>query len=108
VGKDQIVGAHCGTSQHAGMTAAELGCDYVEFGPAGAPGLLGDGARAAPELFRWWHQMIEVPVVAEGGITPHTASGLASITDFLCLGDELWSHPDGPEQALSAILARLK
>ena len=40
--------------------------------------------------------MIEVPVVAEGGITPEVAAALAGAVDFVALGDELWSAPDGP------------
>lgn len=108
LGKDQIVGAFCGTSRHVGMAAAELGCDYVEFGPVGRPNLLGDGKRAERELFEWWDEMIEVPVVAEGEITPDIAIELAPYVDFLCLGEELWLHPDGPEQALDLILSAFR
>ncbi|MEO1919634.1 MAG: thiamine phosphate synthase, partial [Paracoccaceae bacterium] len=42
LGNDAIVGAYCGSSKHAGMTAAELGTDYVSFGPIGKSAL-GDG-----------------------------------------------------------------
>jgi thiamine-phosphate pyrophosphorylase len=51
--------------------------------------------------------MIEVPVVAEGALTPELAAELARTADFVALGDELWMHPDGPEAALSAFLRRL-
>ena len=36
LGEDAIVGAFCGNSRHDGMTAGELGADYISFGPAGA------------------------------------------------------------------------
>ena len=106
LGKDAIVGAFARASRHDGLTAAEFGADYVSFGPAGATGL-GDGTVAPLELYAWWSEMIEVPVVAEGGITPAVAAALAGAVDFLALGDELWSAPHGPEAALRAIRARL-
>jgi len=106
LGKDAIVGAFARASRHDGLTAAEIGADYVSFGPAGATGL-GDGTVAPLELYAWWSEMIEVPVVAEGGITPAVAAALAGAVDFLALGDELWSAPHGPEAALRAIRARL-
>jgi thiamine-phosphate pyrophosphorylase len=106
LGPDAIVGAYAHASRHDGLTAAEIGADYVAFGPAGATGL-GDGGTVPAELFAWWSEMIEVPVVAEGGIGPDVAAGLAGVADFLALGDELWSSPAGPETALRAIVARL-
>ena len=36
---DAIVGAFCGTSRHDGMTAGEMGADYVSFGPVAAVSL---------------------------------------------------------------------
>jgi thiamine-phosphate pyrophosphorylase len=106
LGAAAIVGAHARASRHDGMTAAELGADYVAFGPVTATGL-GDGRVAEPDLFAWWSEMIEVPVVAEGGMTPAVAGGLAGTADFVALGDELWSAPEGPEAALTAVVARL-
>jgi len=105
--RDAIVGAHARTSRHDGMTAGEIGADYVSFGPL-TPSALGDGSVAPLELFQWWSEMIEVPVVAEGGLTPDLAAQLATCVDFIALGDELWSAPEGPESALSAFSARLR
>ncbi|NKB29703.1 MAG: thiamine phosphate synthase [Rhodobacteraceae bacterium] len=101
LGGDAIVGAFCGTSKHDGMTAGEIGADYVAFGPVGASGL-GDGSVADPDLFAWWSEMIEVPVVAEGGLGPEQYERLAGVTDFFAIGDEIWGADD-PAQALKAI-----
>lgn len=106
IGADGIVGAHGRASRHDGMTAAEIGADYVSFGPLSASSL-GDGSLAPLELFAWWSEMIEVPVVAEGGLTPDIAGALAGTADFLALGDELWSAPEGPEAALAGFVERL-
>lgn len=106
LGRDAVVGAYARASRHEGMTAAEIGADYISFGRLTASDL-GDGATAPLELFAWWSEMIEVPVVAEGGLTPEHAAGLSRAADFLALGDELWSAPDGPEAALTAIVERI-
>lgn len=102
--KDAIVGAYAHASRHDGMIAGEIGADYVSFGPL-SPSSLGDGVTAPLDLFQWWSEMIEVPVVAEGGLTPEIFARLAPVSDFICLGDELWSHPDGPERALKEFSA---
>jgi len=68
LGSDAIIGSHCGTSRHIGMSAGEAGADYVSFGPVTGNNL-GDGEIAEADLFQWWSEMIEVPVVAEGGLT---------------------------------------
>lgn len=102
LGPDAIVGCFCGTSQHDGLTAGEAGADYVSFGPVGATAL-GDGTTAEPDLFQWWSEMIEVPVVAEGGLTTDVLRRFAPITDFFGVGDEIWSADD-PAAALTALV----
>ena len=102
LGADAIVGAFCGQSSHDGMNAGELGADYVAFGPVGDVSLY-DGEKAPHDLFAWWSQMIEVPVVAEGGLTRTLVDALAPHTDFFGIGDEIWSQDD-PAAALSALI----
>ncbi len=103
LGAEAIVGAYAHASRHDGMMAGELGADYVSFGPL-TQSSLGDGALAPFELFQWWSELIELPVVAEGGLTADLAADLARAADFLALGDEIWTHADGPEAALSAFM----
>lgn len=101
IGADRILGVRCGTSRHAGMTAAEAGADYVLFAPVvPAPGL-GDGSRAEPDLFAWWAEMIETPVVAEGGVGPAEALALGADADFVVPDAAIW------EGDLPAALAAL-
>lgn len=105
LGADAIVGTFCGTSRHEAITAGEAGADYVAFGPVGdLP--LGTGTRAERELFAWWSEMIEVPVVAEGGLTADLVAEMAPVSDFLGVGAEIWSTDD-PEAALKALVAPL-
>ena len=105
LGADAIVGAFCGTSRHDGMSAGEAGADYVSFGPV-SPSLLGTGDTAPDDLFGWWSDMIELPVVAEGGLTPDRVATLAGLTDFFAIGEEIWREPDAAA-AFKALIARL-
>ena len=104
VGPERSVGAWGGVSRHWGMTAAEAGADYVALGPVAA-GALGDGREAEPALFQWWAEMIETPVVAEGGVTPAAARTLAPWADFVAARAGVWDHPEGPAEGVRAYLA---
>jgi thiamine-phosphate pyrophosphorylase len=106
LGNNAIIGAYAHASRHDGLTAGEIGADYVSFGPVGATPL-GDGTTAPLDLFQWWSEIIEVPVVAEGGLTPELAGVLASAVDFLALGAEIWTAPGGEMAALAEVVARL-
>lgn len=103
LGEDAIVGAYCGASRHDAMSAGEAGADYVSFGPVAATGL-GDGTVAEDGLFEWWSQMIEVPVVAEGGLSAGRITALAGMTDFFGIGPEIWGEDD-PAAALRSLMA---
>lgn len=106
LGEEAIVGAFAGTSRHDGMNAGEAGADYVAFGPAGETAL-GDGTRADPELFAWWSEMIEIPVVAEGALTPGLVASLSPVTDFFGIGAEIWNAED-PAAALATLAAEMR
>lgn len=105
MGADAIIGAHCGNLRHDGMAAGEAGADYIAFGPVGET-LLGDGAHAERELFEWWSELIEVPVVAEGALTTALVESLAPVTDFFAIGPEIWGAED-PLARLRALIAPL-
>ncbi|WP_341213100.1 thiamine phosphate synthase [uncultured Limimaricola sp.] len=96
LGDDAIIGAFCGNSRHDGMTAGELGADYISFGPTGATDL-GTTPQAEAELFEWWSMMIEVPVVAEGALDLDLVRRLAPHADFFGIGDEIWREADAAE-----------
>lgn len=101
LGPDAIVGSYCAGSRHDGLTAGEAGADYVAFGPI-TP--FGDTEAASDDLFQWWSDVVEVPVVAEGGLTPETVARLAPITDFFAIGEEIWNEDD-PMAALGTLTA---
>ncbi len=101
LGPDAIVGSYCGASRHDGLSAGEAGADYVAFGPI-TP--FGDVAAAEDDLFQWWSDVVEVPVVAEGGLSKESIARLAPITDFFAIGEEIWTADD-PVAAFAALTA---
>ncbi|NDH71498.1 MAG: thiamine phosphate synthase, partial [Rhodobacteraceae bacterium] len=56
------------------------------------------------DLFAWWSEMIEVPIVAEGGLSAEIVRQITPVTDFLAFGDEIWGT-DSPAEALNTLLA---
>ncbi len=105
LGKDAIVGAFCGASTHDGMSAGEAGADYISFGPAGTT-TLGDGTRAEADLFQWWSETIEVPVVAQGALDEDLIAALSDKTDFFGIGEEIWNTGDALA-ALQGFIAKM-
>ena len=105
LGPDAIVGSYCGASRHDGITAGEAGADYVSFGPVGATAL-GGGTRAERELFEWWSEMIEIPIVAEGALSDDLLRDLAQVTDFFGIS-EIWAEDD-PSAALARMLRAIR
>ena len=105
LGSDAIIGAFCKTSRHEGMNAGEAGADYVAFGPIGTSPL-GDGSVVDFELFEFWSEAIEVPVVAEGALTEALIAQYGPVTDFFGLGEEIWATDD-PVAALKSLTAPL-
>ncbi len=107
LGPEAIIGAYCQSSKHTGMTAAEIGVDYISFGPVGDMGGLGDGSRAEPSLFEWWSEMIEVPVVAEGGLDEAALLSIRDHADFVTFSQEIWLS-DTPAQTAQHLLGILE
>lgn len=105
LGADAVIGAFCGPSRHEGISAGEQGADYISLGPI-TQTALGDGVVAETEAFEWWSQMIELPIVAEGALTPEAVARLAPYTDFFAIGPEIWSTDD-PCAALKDLIAPL-
>jgi len=105
IGPDAIMGVACGASRHDGMSAAEAGADYVLFRPFKLEGSLGDGTEADLDLFEWWAEMIETPVVAEGGIGAMEMHALAACADFVIPAAGVWDRDIAAEIiALNAIM----
>jgi thiamine-phosphate pyrophosphorylase len=102
VGADRIVGVTCHDSRHLAMDAAEAGADYVAFGAFFPTATKQAKSHADLELLSWWSELMQIPVVAIGGITLDNAAPLvAAGADFLAVSAGVWAHPDGPAAAVA-------
>jgi thiamine-phosphate pyrophosphorylase len=101
---DLQLGVSCDGSRDKAMQAGQDGADYVAFGPFFGPEDLDhDEDGADPELLSWWVELMELPAVAEGGITLDNCGALVRAgADFLAVGDEVWHHAEGPAAAVRA------
>ncbi len=103
VGPEAIVGVTCHASPHLAMEAGEQGADYVAFG-AFFPTATKDAKTAADiDILEWWSELIVIPAVAIGGITPENCPPLVRAgADFLAVVSAVWDHPQSPAEAVRA------
>lgn len=92
LGKDAQIGVTCHASRHLALEAGEAGADYVAFGAFFPSETKETEHRAETELLEWWHEMVEIPSVAIGGITPDNCRLLVDAgADFLAVSGAVWS-----------------
>ncbi|MEM6943654.1 MAG: thiamine phosphate synthase [Pseudomonadota bacterium] len=112
-GDERIIGASGGAGRHRAMSLAEAGADYVSLGPVSPvspvspviPGGTSAEGVAGDDLFAWWAEMIETPVVAEGGVDLAAARRLRETADFLAPDPALvWADPVAALQAFAEAL----
>jgi thiamine-phosphate pyrophosphorylase len=108
LGTDRIVGVTAHDSPHLAMEAGEAGADYVAFGaffPTSTKDAIG---HPSPDILEWWSQIMTVPCVAIGGITPDNCSPLVKAgADFLAVVSAVWSYPDGAAAAVKLFNRRI-
>ena len=103
LGPDAMIGVTCHDSRELAMDAAEAGADYVAFGAFFPTATKETIHRPDPEILTIWQETVEVPCVAIGGITPDNAGELARAgADFVAVSAAVWSHPEGPAEAVRA------
>ncbi len=103
LGPDRIVGVTCHDSRHFAIDAAEAGADYVAFGAFYETKTKPSNYRPQPELLEWWNEVMTVPSVAIGGITPENCVPLVQAgADFIAVVSAVWECPEGPGAAVKA------
>ena len=101
VGDGNIVGVTCHDSRHLAMQAAEQGADYVAFGAFFPTTTKTPKGSADIDILEWWSELMVVPCVAIGGITPNNCPPLVRAgVDFLAVVSAVWDHPDGSGAAV--------
>jgi len=100
---DLMLGVTCHGSRDLAMQAGQAGADYVAFGAFFPSTTKEPPAMADPEILAWWSEMMELPCVAIGGITPENCAGLVRAgADFLAVSAAVWAHAGGPAAAVRA------
>lgn len=105
---DLTLGATCHASRDLAMTSGEAGADYIAFGAFFPSTTKQPPAMADTDLLRWWSELMEVPCVAIGGITPENCRPLVEAgADFLAVSAAVWTHPVSPAVAIRAFNAAI-
>ena len=100
---DLMLGVTCHGSRDLAMTAGEAGADYVAFGAFFPSTTKEPPATAELEVLTWWSELMELPCVAIGGITPENCKPLVTAgADFLAVSASVWGHSEGPAAAVRA------
>jgi thiamine-phosphate pyrophosphorylase len=101
---DLTLGVTCHNSRELAFDAGEAGADYVAFGAFFPTGTKEVKHHADVEILSWWHELMELPSVAIGGITAENCAPLVKAgADFLAVSAAVWSHPDGPAAGVKAM-----
>lgn len=106
VGPDSIVGVTCHDSRHLAIEAAEQGADYVAFGAFFPTQTKIASGHPTPDILDWWTEVMVVPCVAIGGITPENVVQVIA-ADFIAVCSGIWNHPQGPAAAVKAYLSAI-
>jgi len=95
LGPGKFIGASCYQSLDLARAAQAAGADYVAFGSFFASRTKPDAPRASLDLLRDAAPLIQVPLVAIGGITPANAPSLLDAgADSLAVLSALFDPPD--------------
>ena len=107
LGRDAQIGVTCHASRHLALEAGEAGADYVAFGAFFPSQTKEAEHRAEIDLLEWWHEMVEIPSVAIGGITPENCRPLVDAgADFLATSGAVWSGDE--EKAVKAFAEQMR
>lgn len=99
-GEDLICGAGGFRDRHSAMLLGTAGFDYLFFGDfnlaqADAP------HPPAFEMASWWAEIFEIPaIIMCGNAIGEAAAAVAAGVEFIAFRDAVWSHPDGPRDAV--------
>ena len=104
LGEDAIIGITCHNSRDLAFEAAYAGASYVAFGAFFETQTKSAKTRADKEILEWWHEVVEIPSIAIGGITPENAAEIIRAgADFIAISSGVWHWPDGPADAVSRL-----
>lgn len=99
-----IIGVTCHNSKDLAFKAGSGGAHYVAFGAFFESTTKPDTRPADLEILTWWHDTMEIPSVAIGGITVGNAQAVIEAgADFIALSAGVWDYSDGPVLAVKRL-----
>lgn len=109
IGEDMQLGVSCYDSRDLAMKAGEQGADYIAFGAFYPSPTKDTDIRAPLDLLSWWSGLMELPVVAIGGITPQNCAPLVQAgADFIAVISTVWNHPNGAAAGVQDMLKAIE
>ena len=98
------IGASCYNSKHRAMQAGEDGANYLAFGAFFPTTTKQIKYYADVELLQWATELLNLPIVAIGGIIASNCANLvANKADFLAVISFVWQHSLGEKEALNQL-----
>lgn len=95
LGNKALIGVSCYNQLGSAIEAEKQGADYVAFGRFFPSKTKPGAVRAHTELLKTAHQVLSIPLVAIGGITPDNGGELlAAGADLLAVIDGIFGQPD--------------
>ena len=95
LGPDAIIGVSCYNRLELARQAASRGADYVAFGRFYPSSTKPGAVQARPALLTEARQVLDIPIVAIGGITPENGGELVSAgADLLAVIHGIFGQPD--------------
>jgi thiamine-phosphate pyrophosphorylase len=108
LGRKLQLGVSCYDSRDLALQAGEADADYVAFGAFFPSGSKVTEAVADTDLLAWWAEIMELPVVAIGGITAENCAPLVRAgANFLAVIGAVWRHPEGAAAGVRAMNAAI-
>jgi thiamine-phosphate pyrophosphorylase len=109
LGAEANIGVGCGFSRHDAMHFAELGADYVAFGPADVSDMSTiDAIDARADRVGWWSELFVVPCVAWNVESQQDAAKLAVLgADFVAPPRGIWEQ-EGSAKLIAEIDSALR
>jgi len=99
-----IIGASCYDSRHLAMQAGECGADYISFGAFFTSKTKQSRGKPSIELLQWAIEMLNLPIVGIGGITPDNCAELVkNKIDFLAVISCIWDREFEENKAIDEL-----
>lgn len=106
--KNFVIGVSCYDSRDLAMQAGGRGADYISFGAFFPSKTKKSRGNPSLEILQWSSEMLNLPIVAIGGITDQNCHSLVEAgADFLAVISCVWDHPSGEKIALEKLHKRI-